>query len=120
MNIFIRQDQSEIGPFTRDEVFARLREGAASAKDEARTEDSTEWKPLMEVLSKSQAKTLFTIEKIEALQEEAPPPPRIVLEQPSRPQRREPEEEAQWDGRKVLTLGAAGMAAAFIISLFWF
>ncbi|MDR3404223.1 MAG: hypothetical protein P4L99_17120 [Chthoniobacter sp.] len=114
MEIFVRHDQQEIGPLTRDEVFALLREGKLLAEDEARDEDAIEWKPLMEILNKGAAKLLFSVEQIEANYVSLPPPTLIVDLSPRRSSVEK--EEPTWNGRKVILWATAGMAAAFYIA----
>ncbi|MEI9896990.1 MAG: hypothetical protein WDN28_24810 [Chthoniobacter sp.] len=114
MKFFVRHNQQETGPLTRDEVFAQLREGKLLVEDEARDEDSMEWKPLMEILNKSAAKALFSVEQIEANYEPSSPPAVVVDLSPRRSSVEK--EEPAWNGRKVLLWATAGMAAAFYIA----
>lgn len=61
MKIYLLRDGVESGPFTRDEIFARLRTREIEYLTQARTEEEPEWKALQEVLNR----TLFSKEKIE-------------------------------------------------------
>lgn len=69
MKIFIRRESQEIGPFTRDEVFARLANSSLAQDEHARTEENPSWRPLMDVLKVASASSLFSVEEITAEQE---------------------------------------------------
>src|ERR1041384_2880678 len=50
MNILVRKNNQERGPYTEAEVRERLKSGVFSGSDLGQVEDETEWKPLSEIL----------------------------------------------------------------------
>ncbi|MEI6351497.1 MAG: DUF4339 domain-containing protein [Verrucomicrobiota bacterium] len=70
--IYIYKDGENSGPFTRDEIFARVRQKEFSMEDLACTEGMPEWKPLAEVLS---AKATMVI----LAERELPPAPPVII-----------------------------------------
>jgi len=98
MNIFILCDGSEIGPFTKDEIFSKLNNGEIDLQTLARSEQDTDWKPISDVINKRLA--LFSVEEIQNAQIETPPPVIVPDFFPSRPRMEAPAKRKS--GRLVL------------------
>ena len=70
--IYIYKDGENTGSFSRDEIFARVRQKEFSMDDLACTEGMPEWKPLAEVLS---AKATMVV----LAERELPPAPPVII-----------------------------------------
>lgn len=73
MKIHIWHDGKECGPYSREEIFALLKEGAITNETPARREEDSEWQPVREILSGGSA-GLFSVEQIVNAQAAAPLP----------------------------------------------
>jgi hypothetical protein len=120
MQIFVTDGNEEYGPYGKDEVFALLKDGQLEGTILARTEEETEWLPVMDVLKKSAASKLFSLEEI-AIQEQSFEPPKIFIEPSFRKSRPAFEDERSTGGiRKAVLFACTGMLVAFAISFLWF
>ena len=50
MNVLVRKNNQERGPYTEAELRERLKSGVFSGSDPGRVEGETDWKPLSEIL----------------------------------------------------------------------
>lgn len=120
MEIFLTDGSKEYGPYSRDDLFALLRGGELDPATLARVGETTEWKPVMEVLQKTAASTLFSVEQISA-KETASEPPKLVFEtfrpRPE-PARAEPAYPLAFG--KLFVAGGAVAVIAFALTFYWF
>lgn len=123
MEIFIKEGDEEFGPFTRAEAFSLLQSGQVQSTTLAcvREEDAeVEWIPVSEVLKKSAASTLFSLEQIEVKGLDIEPP-KVFIEPYLL--RKEPTLEERPSGLgagKALSLAVGAMVLAFGIAFLCF
>jgi hypothetical protein len=118
MQIFVTDGNEEYGPYSKEEVFALLKDGQWEGTILARTEEESEWIPVMEVLKKSAASKLFSLEEI-VVQEQGFEPPKIFIEPSFRKSRPEFEDDCCTGGARKALFACTAMILAFVASFLW-
>lgn len=120
MEIYLTDGSEEYGPYSRDDLFTLLRAGELDAATLARSGEETEWRPVMEVLKKTAASALFSVEEI-AARECASELPKLVFEA-ARPRSESPRTETtrRQSMRTTLLLGGVIAVIAFVSTFYWF
>jgi len=76
MKIFLLLDEKESGPFTKAEIFLKLKDGECTQQCPARLESESQWVPLESILN-SRATSFFSVEQLDQIQAELPDAPLV-------------------------------------------